>query len=711
MDPHSAANDKGSFAKIHDSICANDLLGAARLLNEAAAPILPVETLDKIASLENDFHLTLNYLKNGAQDPKRGEVLRLLRRQMHSIVDIAEILSLRDTPPHSHDAQIASRFTNKPDIERLVMQYKDDALTASSGIDALDDLCDVLDTLYFSPADLNLVAEHILNNDETPDIDKAYVVGVIGHNILRIFQPSAALQILKSVQLGAFGAKALPRAAAVIAASILVHGTRWDDDAELSSAISIAATDSPGFAPLVRTALSMLAKTNVTNEVINIFTNDIINEVKNVIKKFPDLNLTPDSELFKQLNNDSQQTFIDKFALLNNLAIDGIDVNFASQEGLRSLPFFQRTVFWIRPFDVNSTQYSQPTEPLAPDARQQLSDSLANSTICDSDRYAMAILTGSVPANSAKSMCAAVAADYDYKTKAQQEHYNLSPEAFRTVVETENFIKDLYRVANIRPERHGHTTLFAYGTWHMQSDALRVFYPTDADLDTLGSTLAKRKCHEPAASVYTLLFSITRNADFARKLAFCQYASNHQDKAIETLSAADAIDNADFWTKKTLAEWFFAKGNHALALKFFLEAETIKPLKPDKLSTKAFCQLSLGLNSEALNTFLGLTFTLPDDPDGYLGSALALFRLGRANEVKKYVDMAKGLTATPFPLLPGPNVLLGLAALAQKDYASAIASFHEAGAKESRVHLTSELRTLVAYNVPKNDIELLLRLL
>lgn len=708
MDTTNPNDAKERFRRIHDAICSNDI-SVIKTIKSIASPIAPEETIDKISSLESDFQLTLDFLKSGAQDPKRGLILQHLRRRLHTLADEVELRLYGENGTNAHANKCAASFSSKADIESLVAQYKQSALTSPASIDALDDLCDALDVHYFAATDINSLNEFIFNDVNTPDIDKEYVISVLGHNILHIFQPSVALLILQAVRNNVLGNKALPRAAAVIATSILSHANRWDDDDELASAIKQVATDRPDFANLVRTAFTMTTKELLTAEVVKFIAKDILDEVKSMAKSLSDFK-DPESELFKNINAD-KKSFADKFTYLNDLAIDGIDINFASQEALRSLPFFLHTTNWIRPFDARSRKVAEQLNSLQPETIAQLGDALSHSTFCDSDRYGMMLLASNVPPGNIQSMCSAIFADGELKANAQREHYNLAKTDFLAAMETENFIKDLYRVAVINPVRHGVLSLFDESQWNVKSNAFRAFFASDTSYDDFGSTLVKYKCYKPAASIFQQLFALTKDANHARKLAFCQYELQQYDEAIKSLSTADVIDNSDSWTKRTLAKWFFEKGNHALALKFCLEAEALKPLKADVLAIKAFCQLSVGRTSDALNSFLGLTFNSPEIPDGYVGAAFALFRLRRIDEVAKYVQMAKELDAPSSPFLPDVNIVAGLAALARMDVPAALDSFRQSNGAEAAKHLCAEVDTLLSYGIPKNDFLLFLRLI
>lgn len=707
------------FRKIHYQISKNDILRAIDDLRKAVNPDKPDGFPDLLDSIENDYALLLDFMAKGGADPQRAKILANLRFRLHDITDSLDVAS------HADKAKFGSRqyWEAHADRERnnvpsLVADYKQQSLTLSCGLDTMDSLCQTLDVQRLSESDVRLVFDYVIRDADTPDAERAYATGVLAHNLICRYNAHLARLFVQAFADDALSGQTAARAAVALVASLLSHPERWEEDDELLASLSQAVAVNQRFALLSRSCFSLFAKTNITKEIERFFAEDMAQEISRLAENIMEhkdkitSKIDPD-EIESIFGTDGNSSIVDKFSQLAKWQEDGADVNFATHSAMKTGSFFKPTANWFRPFDPKSSIVEDALQKIDAAFQQRLADAIAQMPMPDSDKYSTAAVLGRMSLPNVADLCQTFEEEGRRSADARAANTNVPSAIAAELLAADNFVKDLYRAFTLKPELMGESKIFTQEFWQIQLDAVSIFFPTPSDVDNLGRALVKYGCWDAAARIYKRLLDASNSPDVTtmRKLALCLKRSGDNSEALEMLRQADVLDDSDVWTKQTIAQWHFENYEYARCLTALIDAERLKPLSPRLSIMKARCQHGLDKYSDALNTFLGLTFTAPDQGAGYQGAALCLISLGRASEAAKYVDMLRENNVAESTDFPSSEGLLGLVSLAAANIPDALAHFRHID-KDYAESLVGEARqALLTYGLQRSDIDLFVEIL
>jgi len=712
--PASSFPFNDPFYQLHKQISKNDILHAVDSLRKAVNPDKPDGFPDLLDSIANDYSLMLDFMASGGADPQRAKILASLRFRLHDIADSIELASHLDkgdvrTRPHE-EARCDYIRNNVPS---LVADYKQKSLTIPCGLDAMDILCRALDIQRLSESEVSLVFDYIIRDVDTPDAERAYAVGVLAHNIVFRHNIHLARHFVKAFADDALTGQTAARAAVTIVASILSHPYRWQEDDELLASLKQAAASNPRFNLLAKASFSMFAKTNITGEIERFFTEDMAQEIsrlaENIMEHKDKVTSKIDPEEIEAIfGADNNPSIIDKFSQLAKWQEDGADVNFATHSAMKTSDFFRPAANWFRPYDPDSSPVQYALQKIEPEFRQRLADAIAQMPMPDSDKYSTANVLGRMSLPSAGDICQTFEEEGRRSVDARAANASIPPGTAAELLAADNFVKDLYRAFIIEPDLMGQSILFSQDNWQVQFDAVSVFFPSPSDADSLGRSLVKYNCWGAAARIYEKLLGDPPSSDVTtmRKLALCLKRKGDDVDSLDILIHADSIDGSDAWTKQTIAQWQFENCEYARCLSSLVGAEQIKPLSPRLATIKGRCQLLLHKTSEALNTFLGLTFTAPDQGAGYQGAAQCQFLLGRPDEAVKYVGMLRENNVVESTDLLACEAILGLVSLAASNIPDAIAHFRHIDGVEVESLICNTNAALLTYGLKQSDIDL-----
>ena len=712
--PASSFPFNDPFYQIHKLISKNDILHAVDSLRKAVNPDKPDGFPDLLDSIANDYSLMLDFMASGGSDPQRAKILASLRFRLHDIADSIELASHLDKGEvrtrHHEEARCDYIRNNVPS---LVADYKQQSLTIPCGLDAMDILCRTLDIQRLSESEASLVFDYIIRDADTPDAERAYAVGVLAHSIVFRHNIHLARHFVKAFADDVLTGQTAARAAVTIVASVLAHPYRWQEDDELLASLKQAAASNPRFNLLAKASFSMFAKTNITGEIERFFAEDMAQEIsrlaENIMEHKDKVTSKIDPEEIEAIfGSDNNPSIIDKFSQLAKWQEDGADVNFATHSAMKTSDFFRPAANWFRPFDPNSSSVEDALRNIDPAFRQRLANAIAQMPMPDSDKYSTAYVLGRMSLPNVGDICQTFEEEGMRSADARAANANITPDTAAELLAADNFVKDLYRAFIIKPDLMGQSILFSQDLWQVQSDAVSVFFPTPSDADSLGRTLVKYNCWGAAARIYEKLLGDPPSSDVTtmRKLALCLKRKGDDVDSLDLLIHADSIDGSDAWTKQTIAQWQFENCEYARCLSSLIGAEQIKPLSPRLATIKARCQMSLHKTSEALNTFLGLTFTAPDQGVGYQGAAQCQFLLGRPDEAVKYVGMLRENNVVESTDLPACEAILGLVSLAASNIPDAIAHFRHIDGVDVESLICNSNAALLAYGLKQSDIDL-----
>ena len=635
-------------ARLHDLICANRLSDAIQQMRQCLPRHSELADLtDKVEQLDDDYRLTLNFLASGAEDPQRANVLAQLRQRAHDLADIIEARLWAAQPTASRrKVSLGLQEINRADLTRLVAEYKQNSLLQAGGLTAAEPLADALDRQRLEETEVELVFEHVVNDANIPEPSRAFIMGALAHNVINRHNRHALSALMASAMQDDVGETVLARICVTLVASMLTSPSRWEEDARLAGELRALTTERDDLARQMRLATCQIAKTHLVKKIESFIVNDMAQEIGKLAKRIIDQKGKSDlheitAEDIAQIFGPDKQTVVGKFSQIAQWQADGADVNYSTHHHLKTSPFFSSEINWLRPFDPADPAVADALKALGPEERESLAQSIAAMPICDSDKYSTLTVLGGMPAQNAVALQKNFDTEARHWAEMQAERQQATPDEMRLRNLTDNFIKDLYRAFRIRPDRFGDTDLFDEAAWPLDSAPLDILFPTAEDKDALGRELVRYDCWAAASRLYAHACATTEpSADLTRKYALCLEKAGEADRAIEQLKKAELMDDANVWTKHTLAQCYYDRAEYKTALFYLNEAATLKQPTVAKRLMAAKCLASLGQYQQARNAYMGLTFDAPDEADGYLGTAICDIALGKREEAQKYVDMA-----------------------------------------------------------------------
>lgn len=640
-------NAMTSATRLHDLICANRLTEALPQMRQCLRQADLTDLADRLGQLDDDYRLTLSFLANGAEDPQRANVLAQIRQRAHDLADVIEA-RLWATQPTASRRKVALGLqeTNRADLAKLVAEYKQDALLQAGGLMAIEPLAGALDRQRLEEAEVELVFEHVVNDVNIPEPCRAFVIGALAHNVINRHNRHVISALMTSARHDEAGETAQARICVTLAASLLTSPSRWEEDAKLEDELRDLTAERGDIAERLRLAVSQIAKTHLVKRIEDFITNDMAQEIGKLAKRIIDQKGKSElheitSEDITQIFGSDRQTVVDKFSQIAQWQADGADVNYTTHHHLKTSPFFANEINWLRPFDPADPAVTDSLKALGDEDREALARSIAAMPICDSDKYSTLTVLGGMPAQNALALQKNFDAEARHWAEMQAERQQATPDEMRRRNLTDNFIKDLYRAFRIRPDRFGSTDLFNETSWPLDSAPLDILFPTAEDKDWLGRELVRYDCWTAATRLYAHTCATAAPlADLTRKYALCLEKTGEADRAIEQLKKAELMDDANVWTKHTLAQCYYDRADYKTALYYLDEAAALKQPTVAKRLMAAKCLASLGQYQQALNAYMGLTFDAPDEANGYLGTAVCAIALGKPDEAQKYIDMA-----------------------------------------------------------------------
>lgn len=648
-------NTAGSaFPALHARVSANEIAAAIAELRESLRKAGANDLLEKLSSAEDDYRRMLSYMADGAADPERPKILNQLRQRLHDLIDTAE--AAQEPPADaSRRRRVETRQEReRADIAALVAEYKQATLLQPDDVEALERLCAALDRQRLEEREVKVVFDYIVRDTDTSEAHAMFVLGVLAHNVACRHNRHVASTLVDTLCQPDLSRRVAARAAVCLAADILSHQERWDDDEQLLDKLRLAAAGDSPVAQTLRGVVFCVAKTNITSQIEQFIDSEMAQEIGKIARQM--MNRDGRQGGYHQITNDDiEQIFgpgvqgvMDKFSQLAQWQLEGADVGYATHRSLKGSPFFGSDINWFRPFspgdpvlaDKRVESGADPTGQLAA-FNERLVRTVASLPLCDSDKFSTLTILEGMQRSGIEPMLINFENEARQWRETHAGHSGFPSGDGEASLAADSLVKDLYRAFCLAPDRFGQTRLFDEGSWPMEGRAMDAIFDTPEAKDALGRSLVKHHCWQAASRLYAAMSAQDEsNADILRKYALCVKEAGFGDDAMELLRRAELLDDTNVWTKNTLAQSYCEKGDYRTALHYFDAAAALRPATPLTRLVMAQCHMMLDEFNEATNVCLGMTFDTPEVAEGYYGSAMGKMGLGDLESARRYIDMA-----------------------------------------------------------------------
>ncbi|MFN2314956.1 MAG: tetratricopeptide repeat protein, partial [Bacteroidales bacterium] len=333
---------------------------------------------------------------------------------------------------------------------------------------------------------------------------------------------------------------------------------------------------------------------------------------------------------------------------LTNLQMEGSDVYMSAFSGLKRFDFFRELRNWFIPFypDHIAVDDIFRDEILGPGINELAEALFKTPFICNSDKFSLILNMKYLPAEQKSLMLKVFRMELEGLEQMKYDNELTDPAAiFRTTVT--QYVHDLYRFYKLSDFKNEFDDLFTSRLDIYNSLFFREICGSTADDRSLAEYFFSKEYYEDALTLYlNVIRSVNDDAELFEKAGYCYQMSGKYEKALEKYSMAAILDPKT-WTLRKTGLCLRRLGRADEALNMYLR---VLQSEPDDLNTilmAAHCSLDAGKYEEALKHYFRVEYESPGNVKVLRPIAWCYFITGRFSEAESYLDRlaVTGLTA------------------------------------------------------------------
>ncbi len=444
---------------------------AITLLTRSAKGIPPLP--QQVENIESTYSLLTKYFLDGVRDDSRDAMLEDLQLQL---LDIADQIDRHHRIPEDRGTYYAEArmLSYRPQsLQSLLHSYKDlnekvalknelgspDIAEMRNREALLDKIFNYVWTLgYGAKNDLKIIRDQILSSEQQDSILAYQLVSALMLAALEWYDReklTTLLSVYESSATEALAARALTALVLVIAK----YRNRISSDTKLMHRFETL-KDSLLTYRRLRESVRSIIRTRDTDRVVTKMRSEVIPGMMklspDLIKKMKEISEEGDLEALEE-NPEWEEMMMktglaDRMRELTEMQMEGADVMMVAFSNLKSFPFFSKISNWFLPF---TTDISIAYEG---DAARMLADSDGMSKLletdgimCDSDKFSFLFALASMPKDRREAMTMQL--DAQKRQMEESGMTNTGSNKPEYDIETENFIRDLYRFFKLYPKK------------------------------------------------------------------------------------------------------------------------------------------------------------------------------------------------------------------------------------------------------------------
>jgi tetratricopeptide (TPR) repeat protein len=633
--------------------------------------------LEKVESMQETYQLMLQYMRQGAKDPKRNAFYQQLADEAWTLAEQIELALLDEASPYYYHTVYKSyqNSSNRQNLslttlrERLESYPGEMALSQLGNYQNVDDILthhetalqDIFLTTWTNrmwSAEQEAEAEAILSSVTLATGDLCLFVSAVTLSILQCFDERKIHWLLnayrhESVQVNQ---------RALVGLAIILH-LRDIRLRHVSPAVKEHFLQTfekeKDILQLNRVFIQMLMSQE-TGKVDQKIREEIMPEmVKSITtlqrmarEEFDDEANDYNPEWGKDMENElHRKEFADAMNAMAEWQKEGIDIYLSSfGQPMRYFPFFKKIQNWFYPFDpmhsslvhrIGLGEYNQ--------ANSVLRRFIEISPLCDCDKYTFCFLqqqaTNEQRKQSYDNMPPEIRGD---SVESNEQFKEMRKQANSPAVVSNNYLHDLYRFYTIY-QRSGEfdnpfeqDNIFPYHSI-MVGELLhqtRFLLPA-------GDFLFSKERYEEAYGAYESILEKhdAGIAEIQQKTGFCLQKLNFYEEAIEYYERADDLKPNNVWTLRHTASCYRMRGKYDKALEYYKRVEEMQPDNRNVMLYMGHCLVELGRIEEGLQYYFKLELSNERDIKAWRGIAWCSLLQRKDEQAVKYYE--KILASTP----------------------------------------------------------------
>ncbi|MEG1865585.1 MAG: tetratricopeptide repeat protein [Bacteroides sp.] len=404
----------------------------------------------------------------------------------------------------------------------------------------------------------------------------------------------------------------------------------------------------------------------------------------------------------------------DKMKEMNDLQMEGADVNMSTFSALKNYPFFRKPHNWFYPFDWKHPSIIK----LVPEKGEKNSIIhliLQSGFLCNSDKYSLFFIMQSFPRSQREAVFSQLTDQQMESCAGQSNAGNLKNYSERSATVSNLYLHDLYRFFKLNDQKQEFTDIFQEKLQLYNLPVLRDILQSPDLLFNLANYQLKKEHWEETVELYQAIekkkVSTYFTDEFYQRMGYALQKLNRRKEAIAAYQKADTLKPDSAWTNRHLATCYRMMEDYEQALNYYRKVEATAPENKNIVFRLAHCLTELQRYDEAMNYFFKLDFLEDNSIKAWRGIGWCSFVTRKLEQSIKYYSKIIALKPLPIDYLNAGHVHW-----AAGNFVQAVDLYRQAanliGSRETFVErFYQDKDILCQLGIAENDIPLMLDLL
>ncbi|MEG0646784.1 MAG: tetratricopeptide repeat protein [Bacteroides sp.] len=627
---------------------------------------------NRFEEMQVAYNYMLQYMQEGITDPERKNLYAKIQTQALEITDQARLLLLdshSDHLYHIYRKKQASETTHRDldQIRHILESFNDDLavsclLTEQKQNEVLTRHEDTLKLLFsqtwtnsaWSSAEAEQ-AKAMLESELLLESDLCLFVSAVTMSLLECFDVRKLLWMMdayqhSNTQIGQRG---------LIGMAFAFH--RYSDRLHLYPKIGNRIASVNEFKQLDKDLMLIQRQILLSQETEKIdkkMREEIIPEMMKNVSSIRHMKFGfEESDEEKDDRNPDWTSMLDepklgeKLREMNELQMEGADVNMSTFSALKGFPFFREIQNWFYPFDKkHSSIIKQAKEQ---NNQNDLLDTIIQSGLfCNNDKYSLFFIMQSFPKAQRDMVFSQLTEQQAEAFSDQAKWEELKKFNDRPTTVSNQYLHDLYRFYKLNQRRMEFTDIFKEKIALYQIPLVKeMLYQPDFLIHLAHYHLSKEHWSE-AVELYQQVLDMKEcpeaTDEFYQRMGYALQKQGRREEAIAAYLKADTIKPDNVWTNRHLATCYRLTGRFSEALLYYRRVELTAPDNKNIVFYTAHCLAELKQYDEALNYFFKLDFLENNSVKAWRGISWCSFVKEKHEQAVKYYE--KIIERKPLPV-------------------------------------------------------------
>ena len=628
----------------------------------------------QLEQISTSYQYMLNYMKDGINDPERIKLYFKLLARTTTISDQAQLLMLDESSTKLyHSMRRKQAATSSPyqlgNIISRLEAFQDDFSIGSlfskeKKEEILKDYEEMLRQLFMNvwtnsmwSTEEQAQAQLLLTSPHIPENAKSLFCSAVTLSLFSCFDIYKLKWFIEAYT--SDNTLVAQRALVGLVFIIHIYTERLLLYPELPTLLEMAAEKKPLASDLIRIYKQILMAQE-TEKIDKKMREEIIPEM---IKNVPNMHFNRfDQDDADDERNDGNpdwehlidQTGIgDKLREMNDLQMEGADVQMSTFAGLKGFAFFREIHHWFYLFDRLQPDVYRILEKEESE-NKMFNMILETGIFCNSDKYSLLFIMQQLPASQRNAVFSQLTEQQMESFMDSSEAQNFKKLSEQTHVVSNQYLQDLYRFFKLSYYRTDFVNLFKEKFDLHKLPLLKEYLNNESTLTELLNFFIKKERWTQAIEVCNEIVALNGSkvyeAEFYQKLGYALQKNGEIDNALQAYLKADTISPDNQWSNRHIANCYRLKRDFAKAIEWYNKVLESSPENSRSIYLIGSCYAELSQYEEALKYFFKLDYLENSSIKALRGITWCSFVLGKNEQAMKYCRkvMEKNPNATDF---------------------------------------------------------------